>query len=152
MSKLKLILTVRPIWLLLVVAALALIIGLLIPVTPDFRGPIVDINDTIMIAILVALGGFIANLYLQRGQDLARIGKLEDNLKAAQQDFQASRDQNDTLRSDLAAAASFINRVGYWITQGMPASKRPRPPKQLDEHGVDMDPWDDEMPIGGTDD
>ena len=146
-KKLKVLLTVRPLWLLMAAAVVAFIVGMLTPVTAPFRGPIVDINDTILIAVLIALGAFVAQLYVDRGQMMARIGKLET-------DLQGFRDENTNLRDDLAAAASFINRIGWWVTQGMPPTKRPRPPQQLAEH-IDAELWASGEAIGdavgGTD-
>ena len=136
MATLKVLMKVRPIWVLLAMVTGAFIIGLFIPTTAQFRGPLVDINDTILVAVLVALGGFVAQLYL-------RLGKLENDLSA----FRA---KNEDLHNDLAAAASFINRVGLWVTAGMPPAKRPRPPKQLAEH-IDAELWADDPAVGGTD-
>jgi len=142
-DKIKLLLTVRPIWLLGVVILVAFAGGILTPVAAPVRGPIVDINDTILIAVLIALGAFVAQLYVDRGQMMSRIGKLES-------DLQGFRDENTNLRDDLAAAASFINRIGWWVTQGMPPNKRPRPPQQLAEH-IDAELWMNDEAIGGTD-
>ena len=135
-DRIKVLLTVRPLWLLVLVIVVAFVGGIVTPVSVPIRGPIIDINDTIMIAILMAFGGIILNLY-------NRIGKLEADLKSF-------RDENVTLRDDLAAAASFINRIGWWVTQGMPPNKRPRPPQQLAEH-IDAELWMNDEAIGGTD-
>lgn len=140
MAQFKVILAARPVWVLVLVAvvmaAVFWTIGLMTPTTPGFRGPLVDINDGIMIAILVALGGFVLNLY-------NRIGKLET-------DLQTFRSENDTLRTDLRAATTFIDRVGLWMVAGMPASKRPRQPKQLAEY-IDPELWGEDIAVGGTD-
>ena len=146
-QRIKVLLAVRPVWLLALVIIVAFVAGILTPVTANFRGPIVDINDAILIAVLIALGAFVAQLYVDRGQLYARIGKLEADLKGF-------RDENSSLRDDLAAAASFINRIGWWVTQGMPPSKRPRPPQQLAEH-IDAELWASGEAVGdavgGTD-
>lgn len=43
-DKIKVVLTTRPVWLLLVAMAVALAIGLLIPVDDNMRGPLVDVT------------------------------------------------------------------------------------------------------------
>ena len=134
-KKLKVLLTVRPVWLLLVAACVAFLIGVVTPVSAPVRGPLVDINDTILIAVLVTLGGFVAQLYL-------RMGKLEA-------DLEKFRDDNNDLRSDLSAAASFINRIGWWVAKGC-KGPMPRPAKRLDEH-IDAGLWSDDAAVGGTD-
>lgn len=136
MAKLTLILKARPMWALVVAVCVALGVGLLIPTSANFRGPLVDINDGLMVAILIALGGFVAQLYL-------RMGKLEA-------DVAKFRDENDGLRADLTAAASFIDRLGLWIAAGMPPGRTPKPAKRLEEH-IDAELWTDESTaVGGT--
>lgn len=136
MAKLKVILQGRPIWLFIVGVAVALSVGLMIPTSSGFRGPLVDINDGLMAAVLIALGGFVAQLYL-------RMGKLEA-------DVARFRDENDGLRADLTAAASFIDRLGLWIAAGMPPGRTPKPAKRLEEH-IDAELWTDESTaVGGT--
>lgn len=145
MIKLKLILHGRPLWVLFVVAALALAVGLLIPTTPGFRGPLFTVENAILGAVILALGGFIANLYADRGQLYTRLGKLEADLEKL-------REQNETQRGDLIAAASFINHLGLWlrkqIMDGILPADLPQPPEQLLPHGVDGELY----AIGGTDD
>lgn len=145
MVKLKLILQGRPLWVLLVVGAAMLIVGLLIPTTPGFRGPLFTVENAILGAVILALGGFIANLYADRGQLYSRLGKLET-------DIEDLRRQNETQRGDLTAAASFINRLGLWlrkqIVDGILPADLPQPPEQLLKHGVDDELWD---AVGGTD-
>ena len=142
MAKLKLTLQGRPLWLLFVVAAAALVAGLLIPTTPGFRGPLFTIENDLLGAVILALGGFIANLYADRGQLYSRLGKLETDLEKL-------RERNEAQRGDLAAATTFINRVGLWLAGGM-KGPLPQPPEQLLKHGVDDELWDDPA-LGGTD-
>lgn len=123
----------RPYWVLGVGMILMLVLGVLIPLPPYFRGPLVDINDGILIAVLVAISAFVAQLYVDRGQLLLRMGKLEDSVT----DF---REENDDLRSDLRAATSFIDSVGLWIVGGMHPSLRPSPPKRL-ENQINSTLW-----------
>lgn len=134
-KRLKVILSGRPLWMLTAIGA-AFVGGILTPVSVPIRGPLVDINDTILIAILVALGGFVAQLYL-------RMGKLESDLAKF-------REENDGLRADLTAAVSFIDRLGLWIAAGMPPTKMPRPAKRLEDH-IDAELWVDDPAVGGTD-
>ena len=147
MSKFKVIVQGRPVWLLIAAVLAALLVGLLIPTSPTFRGPLVSVENSVLIAALVGLGVLVGNLYMQRGQDLARIGKLEDDLKSAQKDLHSFRDENSTLRDTLNAAASFINRVGLRLMQGR--GPWPQPPEQIASH-IDAELWDD-IPAGGTD-
>ena len=100
--------------------------GLLTPTPPGFRGPLVDLNDTLLIAVLVALGGFVAQLYL-------RMGKLETDVKALQEGKAEALDK-------LTAAASFINRVGLWIAAGC-RDAMPEPPNQILPH-IDGKLWE----------
>lgn len=146
-KRLKVLLTVRPAWLLVVAVAIAFAGGLLIPTAPTVRGPLLSVENSVLIAALVGLGVLVGNLYMQRGQDLARIGKLEDDLKAAQKDLHSFRDENSTLRDALNAAASFINRVGLRLMSGR--GPWPQPPEQIASH-IDAELWDD-IPAGGTD-
>ena len=88
----------------LLVVGAALIVGLLIPTTPGFRGRCSPWR-TRSSAGDPRPGGFIANLYADRGQLYSRLGKLET-------DIEDLRRQNETQRGDLTAAASFINRLG----------------------------------------
>ena len=96
--------------------------------------PLVDINDGILIAILVALGGFLAQLYL-------RLGKLEDRIGTLETAKSEALDK-------LAAAASFINRVGFWVARGC-VGPMPQPPEQIRAH-IDAELWESDAP-GGTD-
>lgn len=147
MTKIKLILKARPLWILVLVATLSVIVGLLIPTAPGVRGPLFTVENAILGIVIVALGGFIANLYLDRSQLYTRLGKLEDDVRTL-------REANEQQRGDLTAAASFINRLGLairkWIDSGMPPRDLPKPPDQLLKHGVDDELWSDA--IGGTDD
>lgn len=146
MTKIKVILQGRPPWVLFLVAAVFLVAGLLIPTTPGFRGPLFTVENAILGAVILALGGFIANLYADRGQLYSRLGKLET-------DIEDLRRQNETQRGDLTAAASFINRLGLWlrkqIVDGILPADLPQPPEQLLKHGVDDELWSDA--VGGTD-
>lgn len=146
MTKIKIILQGRPLWVLFLVAAVALVAGLLIPTAPGVRGPLFTVENAILGAVILALGGFIANLYADRGQLYGRLGKLEADLEDL-------RKQNESQRGDLTAAASFINRLGLWlrkqIIDGLLPSDLPQPPEQLLKHGVDDELWSDA--VGGTD-
>lgn len=148
MTKIKLILKTRPLWILLVVGVFCLIAGLLIPTAPGFRGPLFTVENVILGVVIAALGVFIANLYADRNQLYQRLGKLEDDVRTL-------RDANESQRGDLTAAASFINRIGLfarqWLTDGVPPARWPQPPKQLLEHGVDGELWDMDDAPGGTD-
>lgn len=136
-NKIKVILAVRPLWLLVGAVAVAFAAGIIMPMAPGVRGPLVDINDGILIAILVSLGGFVAQLYL-------RMGKLETDLRSFRED-------NDGLRADLTDAASFINRVGLWVAKGS-KGPIPQPSERLSKH-VDAELWAEEpVAIGGTTD
>lgn len=103
-----------------------MVIGLLIPLPEGVRGPLVTIDNTILIAVLVALGGFVAQLY-------TRMNKLEA-------DVNRFRDENDGLRADLTAATSFIDRLGIWLLAGSPPDKTPKPAERLREH-IDAELW-----------
>ncbi len=146
MTKIKVILQGRPVWVLFLVAAAFLVAGLLIPTAPGFRGPLFTVENAILGAVILALGGFIANLYADRGQLYSRLGKLEADLEDLRQ-------KNESQRGDLTAAASFINRLGLWlrkqIVDGLLPSDLPQPPEQLLKHGVDDELWSDA--VGGTD-
>lgn len=147
MSKIVLVFKARPLWLLIVAASLALIVGLLIPTAPGFRGPIVDINDGILVAVITALGLFVTGLSLFVAQLWQRLGKIENDLKEY-------RKETEAQQGDLAAAASFINRIGLawrqWIVTGRVPAEMPQPPAQLAKHGVDAELWEQDAP-GGTD-
>lgn len=134
MAQLKLILKGRPIWLLVVAVVVTLVVGLLIPVAPGVRGPLVDINDGILLAILAGMGLFVGNLY-------QRLGKLEDRLGTLEVAKDAALDK-------LTAAASFINRIGLWLTAGQ-QGPMPQPPDQILPH-IDAELWEQDNP-GGTD-
>lgn len=147
MAKLKLILQTRPAWLFWAGVTIALVVGLLTPTAPGFRGPLLTVENTILGVVIVALGTIVANLW-------QRIGKLEDavrtaqaDLRTAQADLQTFREENSTLRDTLAAAASFINRVGLRLISGR--GPWPQPPAQIAGH-IDAELWDD-LPLGGTD-
>lgn len=112
----------------LTLAAFAL--GVLTPVPGAVRGPLVDINDGVLIAVLVALGGFVAQVYL-------RLGKLEDRLGVMEQE------KGEAL-SKLTLAASFINRVGLWLAGGQ-RGPMPQPSAQLDDH-IDTELWEAPQP------
>ncbi len=139
MTKLKLILTTRPLWVLPAVIIIALAVGLTtgvqIPLPPNIRGPLVDINDGILIAFIVALGGILAQLY-------SRVGKLEERITAVEAAKDAALDK-------LTAAASFINRIGLWLAKDR-AGDMPQPPDQILPH-IDAELWNDDA-VGGTDD
>ena len=85
MAKLKLILQGRPLWLLFVVGAAMLIVGLLIPTTPGFRGPLFTVENAILGAVILALGGFIEQLASVDcrlavgvpGEELARVQQMK---------------------------------------------------------------------------
>ena len=141
-KRIKVLLTVRPVWLLVAAATLAFAVGIFIPTSPTFRGPLFSIENTILIAATVVLGALIAQLYVDRGQMLTRIGKLEDDLRTVRSD-------NDESRADLTDAASFINRVGLWISKGCKGPV-PQPSERLAKH-VDTELWAEEVPVGGTD-
>ncbi len=113
-------------------AAIAFPIGVLAPIPG--KQPFVDVNDAILIAVLVAVGGFLAQLYL-------RMGKLED--KVAQ--LEAARSE---ALDKLGAAASFINRIGLWLAKGA-VGPMPQPPAQIRDH-IDAELWESDAP-GGTD-
>ena len=116
----------RPVWLTAIAVAAALVIGILIPMPENARGPLVTVDNTILIAVLVALGGFVAQLY-------ARMNKLEA-------DVFRFRAENDGLRADLTAATTFIDRLGIWLLAGSPPDKTPAPAERLREH-IDAELW-----------
>jgi len=157
MSEIKLILKTRPIWLMVAAVVVALIIGLIVPTGPTFRGPIVDVNDGTMLTIfgisVTAFGLVLAQMYVDRGQMLTRIGKLEDDLQELRSVIDTERGEKRDALADLSAAASFINRIGLawrqWIVTGVIPKELPQPPEQLTKHGVDVELWD--APVGGTD-
>ncbi len=138
MTKIKLILTARPLWVLPVLVIVALIAGIAagvqIPLPPNIRGPLVDINDGILIAFIVALGGILAQLY-------SRVGKLEERIGAVE----AAKDE---ALDKLTAAASFINRIGLWLAKDQ-RGEMPQPPEQILPH-LDAELWPQDA-VGGTD-
>lgn len=113
-------------WLLAIAVVTSLVIGLLIPLPEGVRGPLVTVDNTILIAVLVALGGFVAQLY-------TRMNKLEA-------DVSRFRAENDGLRADLTAATTFIDRLGIWLLAGSPPDKTPKPAERLREH-IDAELW-----------
>lgn len=139
MSKLKVLLTVRPVWMLVVAVLVAVVIGflsgLLTPIPSSSRVPILDINDGILLGVLAGLGIFVGHLY-------SRLAKLEDRIEAVEAAKDAAVDK-------LSAAASFINRIGLWLTDGQ-RGPLPKPPNQILPH-IDGALWIDDSP-GGTDD
>lgn len=139
MSKLKVLLTVRPVWMLVVAVLVAVVIGflsgLLTPIPSSSRVPILDINDGILLGVLAGLGIFVGHLY-------SRLAKLEDRIEAVEAAKDAAVDK-------LTAAASFINRIGLWLTDGQ-RGPLPKPPNQILPH-IDGALWIDDSP-GGTDD
>lgn len=141
MSKFKLVLQTRPIWLLIAAVAIALIVGLMIPTTADFRGPLVDINDGVLIAVITGLGVFVTGLGLFVAQLYQRLGRLEDRIGTIETAKDAALDK-------LTAAASFINRIGLWLAAGQ-RGPMPQPPDQILPH-IDAELWGDEA-IGGSD-
>lgn len=134
MSKLKVIVQGRPVWLLIAAVLAALLAGLMIPTAAPIRGPLVDINDGLLIAVLGGLGLFVGHLY-------TRLSKLEDRITAMEAAKDAALDK-------LTAAASFINRIGLYIAGGM-RGPLPEPPEQILPH-IDAGFWEQDSP-GGTD-
>jgi len=113
-------------------ALLAFGIGTAAPIPG--KQALVDINDGILIAVLVAMGGFLAQLN-------QRQGKLEDRLTQ----LEAARSE---ALDKLGAAASFINRIGLWVARGC-VGPMPQPPDQIRAH-IDAELWESDAP-GGTD-
>ena len=126
MKTLKVSVKGRPVWLTALAVVAALVTGILIPMPGNARGPLVTVDNTILIAVLVTLGGFVAQLY-------ARMNKLEA-------DVSRFRAENDGLRSDLTAATTFIDRLGIWLLAGSPPDKTPKPAERLREH-IDANLW-----------
>lgn len=137
MTKFRALVKVRPLWLLVVAVAvtglLGYLSGLLTPIGPDKRAPLLDINDGILLGVLGGLGLFVGHLY-------SRLGKVEDRVAA----MEAAK---DAAMIKLTAAASFINRVGLWLSAGQ-RGPMPEPPEQILPH-IDAELWD--PPVGGTD-
>lgn len=129
-SKLKALVKVRPLWLLVVAvittALLGYLSGLLTPIQPEYRSPLLDINDGILLGVLGGLGIFVGHLY-------ARLGKVEDKVEAMSAAKDAALDK-------LTAAASFINRVGLWMVGGQ-KGPMPQPPDQILPH-IDAELWE----------
>lgn len=130
MSKLKALVTVRPVWLLavavVVTALLGYLSGLLTPIQPEMRAPLLDINDGILLAVLGGMGLFVGHLY-------SRLSKVEDRVSA----MEAAK---DAAMAKLTAAASFINRLGLWLASGQ-RGPMPQPPEQILPH-IDAELWD----------
>ena len=138
MSKFRALVEVRPLWLLvaavIMTGLLGYLSGLLTPIGPQQRAPLLDINDGILLGVLAGLGLFVGHLY-------SRLGKVEDKVEALATAKDAALDK-------LTAAASFINRVGLWMAGGQ-KGPMPQPPDQILPH-IDAELWD--PPVGGTDD
>lgn len=137
MTEIKALITVRrPVWLLVLAviatALLGYLSGLLTPIQPEMRSPLLDINDGILLAVLGGMGIFVGHLY-------TRLGKVEDQLRALVADKDAAIDK-------LNAAASFINRLGLWLAGGQ-RGPMPAPPDQILHH-IDAELW--EPPDNGT--
>lgn len=130
MTKFRALVKVRPLWLLVVAVAvtglLGYLSGLLTPIGPDKRAPLLDINDGILLGVLGGLGLFVGHLY-------SRLGKVEDKVEALAAAKDAALDK-------LTAAASFINRVGLWMAGGQ-KGPMPQPPDQILPH-IDAELWD----------
>lgn len=145
MSKIKVLLTVRPVWMLVVAVLVAVVIGylsgLLTPIPSSSRVPLLDINDAILLGVLAALGIFVGHLY-------SRLGKVEDRNLALETRIATLEQARGEAIDKLSAAASFINRVGLWVRGGM-RGPMPEPPDQILPH-IDAELW--ETPVGGTDD
>lgn len=153
MSKIKVLLTVRPVWMLVVAVLVAVVIGylsgLLTPIPSSSRVPLLDINDAILLGVLAALGIFVGHLYTRLGKVEDRNLALEARLDAAATRIDAVEAAKDAAVDKLTAAASFINRIGLWLTDGQ-RGPLPKPPNQILPH-IDGALWIDDSP-GGTDD
>lgn len=129
-AKFRAIVKVRPLWLLVVaVVATGLVgylSGLLTPLAPDKRAPLLDINDGILLGVLGGMGLFVGHLY-------TRLSKVEERVTAME-------DAKDAAMVKLTAAASFINRVGLWLAGGQ-RGPLPEPPEQILPH-IDAELWE----------
>jgi hypothetical protein len=145
MTKLKALVTVRPVWLLVVAVAVTALLGylsgLLTPLQPSMRAPLLDINDGMMLGVLAALGLFVGHLY-------SRLGKVEDRNLALEDRIAKLETARGEAIDKLASAASFINRVGLWLRGGQ-RGPMPEPPEQILPH-IDAELWDVPDAVGGT--
>lgn len=146
MTKLKVALVARPVWLLIVAVAVAVALGflsgLLTPIPSSSRVPLLDINDGILLGVLAGLGLFVGHLY-------SRLGKVEDRNLALETRITNLETARGEAIDKLASAASFINRVGLWLRGGQ-RGPMPEPPEQILPH-IDAELWSDDTTVGGTD-
>lgn len=97
-------------------------------------------DPSLAVALITLIGGLLGGwmLYLASGsRDLrARIESLESRMTT----LEAEKNRLSTL---VSAAASFINRVGQWISCGQ-SGPMPTPPPQLHDH-IDTELWRDDL-------